>query len=153
MHWTIYHALNYLSVGNNSDHLAVFHQLPEVFLDWFTTQVILPFLWSLCESLLLRLVPVIQEHVKAGGKWDVDLGTKEGHLFCERRWDTSDPPKTLQLLVWTNDSHLVSGEQMYIQWVQVTYYTCYYYCLPTLAFVTDEATQVILMFNTNNTSY
>ena len=105
-----YYVSNYLGVGNDSDHLAVFHQLPEVFLDWFTTQFILPFLRCLCESLLLGLVPASQEQVEAGGKWEGDMGTKEGHLFCERRWDTSDPPTTLQLSAWANYSHLVSGE-------------------------------------------
>jgi len=46
--------------------------------------------------------------VEAGRKWEVDLGTKEGHLFCERRWDTSDPPKTLVIGM---DQRLSSGER------------------------------------------
>jgi hypothetical protein len=57
-------------VSYNSDDLAISNQLPEVFLNGFLTQFILPFLRCFCESLLLGFVPVNQDHVEAGRNWE-----------------------------------------------------------------------------------
>jgi hypothetical protein len=108
MHRNIYHANNYLSVRNNSDHLAVFHQLPEVLLDRFTTQFILPFLWRFCESLLLGLVPASQ---KRGSRWEMGggFGNKRGPSLL--RAEMGHLRSTQNTTVIGVDQLLSSGER------------------------------------------
>lgn len=62
--YTIVNWLLYLSVSNDPDDLAVTDHFLKVTLDGLATQIILPLLGGLGESLLLALVPV--EHKQRG---------------------------------------------------------------------------------------
>ena len=49
--------LNYLSVSDDANHLAVFRYFRKLFVDGFTSQRVLPFLGRLGERSLLCFVP------------------------------------------------------------------------------------------------